>query len=316
MSDQKKQPGSNPKGNKELLGKGIRSLLQGIDADLKTATGTHLKNNVVEAATGILRIPIEQIETNPKQPRHDFDEKALNELAASIKIHDIIQPITVSKLPTGKYRLISGERRFRASKIAGLKDMPAYIRQANDQQLLELALLENLQREDLNAIEIGLSYKRMMEELSHTQEEVAERMGKERSTVSNYIRLLKLPPDVQVAVRNGEISMGHARALINIDAVDKQLYIFSEIKSKGLSVRQTEELVRSAYKEGGASAVKVASKSTLPPTYKKIEDNLASHFGTRVKLNHSKKGNGSITLEYYSLQEFNKILEQLGVSAN
>lgn len=316
MSDQKKQPGSNPKGNKELLGKGIRSLLQGIDADLKTSAGTHLKNNVVEAATGILRIPIEQIETNPKQPRHDFDETALNELAASIKIHDIIQPITVSKLPTGKYRLISGERRFRASKIAGLKDMPAYIRQANDQQLLELALLENLQREDLNAIEIGLSYKRMMEELSHTQEEVAERMGKERSTVSNYIRLLKLPPDVQVAVRNGEISMGHARALINIDTVDKQLYIFGEIKSKGLSVRQTEELVRNAYKEGGAGAVKVASKSTLPPTYKKIEDNLASHFGTRVKLNHSKKGNGSITLEYYSLQEFNKILEQLGVSAN
>ncbi len=313
MSDQKKQPSA--KGNKELLGKGIRSLLQNIDADLKTAGGTHLKNNVVEAATGIIRISIEQIETNPKQPRHDFDEKALNELAASIKLHDIIQPVTVAKLPTGKYRLISGERRYRASKIAGLKDLPAYIRQANDQQLLELALLENLQREDLNAIEIGLSYKRMMEELSHTQEEVAERMGKERSTVSNYIRLLKLPPDVQVAVRNGEISMGHARALINIDTVDKQLFVYNEIKNKGLSVRQTEELVRKSFKDN-STAVKVASKPSLPPAYKKIEDNLASHFGTRVKLSHSKKGNGSITLEYYSLQEFNKLLEQLGVSAN
>lgn len=288
--------------------------MQNIDADLKNTSG-QLKPQVVEAATGIMRIPIDQIETNPKQPRHHFDETALNELAASIKLHDIIQPITVSKLPTGKYRLISGERRFRASKIAGLKDIPAYIRQANDQQLLELALLENLQREDLNAIEVALSYKRMMDELNHTQEQVAERMGKERSTVANYIRLLKLPPDIQVAVRNGDISMGHARALINVDVVDKQLYIFNEIRSKGLSVRQTEELVRKVYKEGG-SAVKNAAKSSLPPAYKKIEDNLASHFSTRVKLNHNKKGHGSITFDYYSIQELNKLLEAMGVTVN
>src|SRR5882724_4559189 len=241
--------------NKDALGKGIRSLLQNIDADLKTA-GVVLKNNVAEAATGILRIAIEQIETNPKQPRHDFDENALNELATSIKIHDIIQPITVSKLSTGKYRLISGERRFRAAKIAGLKDLPAYIRQADDQQLLELALLENLQREDLNAMEIALSYKRMMDDLSYTQEQVAERMGKERSTVANYIRLLKLPPDIQVAVRSNQLSMGHARALINVDTVDKQLYLFREIKNKGLSVRQTEELVRRLYKEDSSAGVK------------------------------------------------------------
>lgn len=303
----------NPKQNKDALGKGIRSLLQNIDADLKTSGGT-LKNNVVEAATGILRIPIEQIETNPKQPRHDFDEQSLNELADSIKLHDIIQPITVSKLPSGKYRLISGERRFRASKIAGLKDLPAYIRQADDQQLLELALLENLQREDLNAIEIALSYKRMMDELAYTQEQVSERMGKERSTVANYIRLLKLPPDIQIAVRNGVISMGHARALIGIELVDKQLYIFNEIKVKNLSVRQTEELVRKLTNEN--TPVKTSPKTGLQPAYKKIEDNLASHFGTKVKMQHSKKGNGSISIEYYSLQELNKILDLIGVSAN
>ncbi|GAO43314.1 ParB/RepB/Spo0J family partition protein [Flavihumibacter petaseus] len=305
---------STPNKKNDALGKGIRSLLQNIDADLKNTSG-QLKPQVVEAATSMNRIALTEIETNPKQPRHDFDEQALNELAASIRIHDIIQPVTVSKLPSGKYRLISGERRFRAAKIAGLKDMPAYVRQANDQQLLELALLENLQREDLNAIEVSLSYKRMMDELTYTQEQVAERMGKERSTVANYIRLLKLPPDIQVAVRNNVISMGHARALINVDVVDKQLFIFKEIKEKGLSVRQTEELVRKMYKEGG-NTVKSAANQALPPAYKKIEDNLATHFSTRVKLNHNKKGHGSITLEYYSIQELNKLLESMGVQVN
>jgi ParB family chromosome partitioning protein len=302
------------KKDKEALGKGIRSLLQSIDADLKTTSG-ELKSSVVEAVTNMLRVGLDQIETNPRQPRHDFDEQALQELAHSIRLHDIIQPVTVSKLPSGKYRLISGERRFRAAKIAGLKDIPAYVRQADDQQLLELALLENLQREDLNAMEIALSYKRMMEELNYTQEQVAERMGKERSTVANYIRLLKLPPDIQVAVRSNQLSMGHARALINVDTVDKQLYLFGEIKSKGLSVRQTEELVRRLYKEDH-NAVKSSVKPTLPEAFKRIEDNLASHFSTRVKLNHSKKGEGSISIEYYSLQELNKLLDQLGVSVN
>ncbi len=301
------------KKDREALGKGIRSLLQSIDTDLKTTSG-ELKNTVVESVTGILRIPLDQIENNPKQPRNDFDETALNELAASIKLHDIIQPVTVAKLPTGRYRLISGERRFRAAKIAGLKDIPSYIRQANDQQLLELALLENLQREDLNAMEISLSYKRMMDELNYTQEQVAERMGKERSTVANYIRLLKLPPDIQIAVRSNQLSMGHARALINVDTVDKQLYLFREIKNKGLSVRQTEELVRKLYK--GMPAVKDSVKPALPAAFKKIEDNLASHFSTRVKLNHNKKGKGNISIEYYSIQDLNKILDQLGVSVN
>ncbi len=296
---------------KDALGKGIRSLLQNIDSDLKTNSGT-LKAPVIENVTGINRIALENIEVNPRQPRRDFDEQAMNELASSIKTHDIIQPVTVSQLANGKYQLISGERRFRAAKIAGLADIPAYVRQANDQQLLELALLENLQREDLNAIEIGLSYKRMMEELEYTQEQVAERMGKERSTVTNYIRLLRLPPDIQLAVRNGSLSMGHARALINVDTVEKQLFIFNEIQDKGLSVRQTEELVRKMYKSGEDS-VKSSVKAELPPAYKRIEDTLATHFGTKVNMAHNKKGYGSITIEYYSLQELNKILEQMNV---
>ena len=193
--------------------------------------------------------------------------------------------------------------------MAGLKDIPAYIRMANDQELLELALLENLQREDLNAMEIALSYKRMMEELSHTQEQVAERMGKDRSTVTNYIRLLKLPPDIQIAVRNGEISMGHARALINVDTVDKQLYIFEEIKSRGLSVRQTENLVRNLYREKEEKK----PADTLPPAFKKVEDTLASHFATRVRLKHNRDGSGQVTFEYYSLEEMNKLLDQMNV---
>jgi ParB family chromosome partitioning protein len=302
------------KSNKETLGKGIRSLLKTIDSDLKTTSGT-LKTNVVEAATNVLRIPVAQIQPNPKNPRRDFDETALNELASSLKQFDVVQPVTVSKLADGKYQLIAGERRLRAAKIAGLKDLPAYIRQTNDRELLELALLENLQREDLNAIEIGLSYKRMMDELNYTQEQVAERMGKERSTVTNYIRLLKLPPDIQVAVRNGNLSMGHARALINIDTIDKQLYLFNEIKNKQLSVRQTEELVRKLYRVD-AKPVKSAGKSNLNDAYKRIEDNLASYFSTKVTLKHNSNGKGNIVIEYYSSDELNKILELLHAQAD
>lgn len=299
---------STPKQNKDLLGKGIRSLLQNIDADLKTSSGG-LKTSVVENATGVNRIAIDDIETNPKQPRRDFNEQTLQELSHSIKLHDIIQPITVSRMANGKYRLISGERRLRASKLAGLKDIPAYIRQSNDAELLELALLENLQREDLNAMEVSLSYKRMMDELDYTQEQVAERMGKDRSTVANFIRLLKLPPDIQLAVRSGELSMGHARALINVDTVDKQLFIFKEIKEKGLSVRQTEALVRNIYRETGA--VKKPTKSSMPPAFQRIEDKLASHFSTRVELRHGRNGSGQITIEYYSTEELNNILRQM-----
>ena len=297
---------------RDALGKGIRSLLQSIDEDLKTTSG-QLKPAVTEAATSVLRIAVETVDVNPKQPRRDFDEQSLNELAASIKLHDIIQPITVSKMADGRYRLIAGERRLRASKLAGIKDIPAYVRKANDSELLELALLENLQRENLNAIEIGISYKRLMEELTYTQEQVAERMGKDRTTVTNYIRLLKLPPDIQLAVRNGNLSMGHARALINVDTVDKQLYVYQLIKQKNLSVRETETIVRQLYKK---APVKKDVKNEMQQAFRKIEDNLASQYATKVNLKHSKKGNGSITIEYYSLEQFNQILKQMGISVD
>lgn len=306
MSNQSK---GNPN-KKEALGKGIRSLLQNIDTDLKQTTSA-LGEQVVAQATGMERIPLEQVEINPKQPRRDFDEKALQELSMSISLHDVIQPITVSRIGPKKYQLIAGERRLRASKMAGLKDIPAYIRQANDQELLELALLENLQRENLNAIEIGLSYKRLMEECVLTQEQVADRMGKERSTVTNYIRLLKLPPDIQVAVRNGQISMGHARALIAVENVEKQLFVFNEIMRDGLSVRQTEELVRKAASLDKNNIKKATGKITLPPAYQKIEDNLATHFSTKVKLDRSKNGKGSVTIEFYSDEELDSILEKI-----
>ena len=300
---------TNPS-KKEALGKGIRSLLQNIDTDLKQTTGA-LAEQVVAQATGIERIALDLIEINPKQPRRDFDEQALQELSQSIKLHDIIQPVTVSRIGK-KYQLIAGERRFRASKMAGLKDIPAYVRQANDQELLELALLENLQRENLNAIEIALSYKRLMEEIDLTQEQVAERMGKERSTVTNYIRLLKLPPDIQVAVRNNKLSMGHARTIISIEDVDKQLFVFGEIMKNGLSVRQTEELVRKVNANDRANAKKPA-KNLLPPAYQKIQDNLSSHFSTKVNLARGKNGKGNIQIEFYSDEELDAILEKLSL---
>jgi ParB family chromosome partitioning protein len=299
---------SNPKQHKDQLGKGIRSLLQSIDTDLKT-TGGQLKPSVVETATASTRIAIADIEPNPKQPRRDFDDSALQQLAASIKQHDIIQPITVAKLAGGKYRLIAGERRWRAAKLAGLIDVPAYQRQANDQQLLELALLENLQREDLNAMEVALSYKRMMDELHFSQEQVADRMGKDRSTVANSIRLLKLPPDIQLAVRQGSLSMGHARALLAIELVDVQLYAFKEIMRKGLSVRQTETLVQQLKKDQGVT--KKITKSSAANPLKRIEDKLASHFSTRVRIQQRRDGQGQLIIEYYSPEELTKILRQL-----
>ncbi|MEO8819518.1 MAG: ParB/RepB/Spo0J family partition protein [Ginsengibacter sp.] len=299
---------------KDALGKGIRSLLQNIDTDLSVTEKSLMKDSSQNANVANARIPLNQIEANPDQPRHDFDENALSELAASVKLHDIIQPITVTKIHNGKYRIIAGERRYRAAKIAGLHDIPVYIKDVKDSKILELALLENLQREDLNAIEIALSYKQLMDELDYTQDQLAERMGKERSTVTNYIRLLKLPPDIQAAVRNGNISMGHARALINVDVVDKQLFIFNEIKSKELSVRQTEELVRKLYTP--KTPVNNSVKSTLPPSLKKIEDNLASHFSTKVKMTHSKKGTGSITFDYFSIEELSSLLDKMQVSVD
>jgi ParB family chromosome partitioning protein len=300
--------------NKQALGKGIRALLSNIDEEL-AASGAPVPASVAGATSGGLRIAVEQIVANPMQPRRDFDETALRELSESIKQHDIIQPITVTKLASGKYQLISGERRWRASQMAGLKDIPAYVRTAEDNDgLLELALLENLQREDLNAMEIAISYRRLMDECNLTQEGVAERMNKERSTVTNYLRLLKLPPDIQKAVRDGELSMGHARAIIGLEQVDHQLYAFREVKEKGLSVRQTEALVKGLADESGPSQGKVKTAiAKLAPAYKKIEDNMASHFSTRVKLDRKKSGRGHLVIEFYNDEDLERIMEKMNL---
>jgi len=301
---------NNSSNKKDALNRGIRSLLGSIDSEMKNPAGT-LKSEVIEQATAVSRIPLEDISPNAKQPRQDFDAKALEELAQSIRLHDIIQPLTVTKLPSGKYKLIAGERRWRAAKLAGIKDVPVYLRVVDDKQILELGLMENLQRENLNAIEIGLSYQRLIDECAMTQEEVATRMGMDRSTVSNYIRMLKLPPDIVVAVRNGSLSMGHARALINAGEVDKQLYVYNTILSKKLSVRQTEDLVKQLYKP---SKGKIDAKQKPQGQFNKIQDQLTSFFGTKVKLEHQKTGRGKISLEYYSLEELNGLLEKMNVN--
>lgn len=297
---------------KQALGKGIRALLSNIDEELKeTAASVPAVNG---ATNSMLRIPVEQITENPKQPRRDFDETALKELADSIRMHDIIQPITVVKQANNKYQLISGERRWRASKMAGLKDIPAYVRTADDQEMLELALLENLQRENLNAMEIAMSYRRLMDECDLTQEQVGDRMNKERSTITNYLRLLKLPPDIQKAVRDGDLSMGHARALIGLEQIDQQLYAFREVREKGLSVRQTEALVKNLATEKSNdpnAAAKV--KPRLAPAYKRIEDNMASHFSTKVKLDRKQNGRGSLFIEFYNDEDLERIMSKMNL---
>lgn len=302
-----------PINKKQGLGKGIRALLDTIDDEIKTVkegvpavSGQNSSNN----NSNIARIPLDQIEVNPSQPRHDFDEQALQELSESIKLHDIIQPVTLVKVGQNRYQLISGERRVRASKMAGLIDIPAYVRTADGQGMLEMALLENLQRENLNAIEIALSYRQLMEECGLNQEQVAERMKKERSTVANYLRLLKLPPDIQKAVRDNQISMGHARAIIGLEHVEQQLYVFRETMEKGLSVRQVEQLVKDMAAEKSSASAK-APAVKLPPAYKRIEDSMASHFSTRVKLDRKKNGKGSILIEFYNDEDLERIMDKM-----
>ncbi len=299
---------------KSALGKGIRALLDNIDEEINTpkqgvpaASGQNNNTN-----NSIARISVDQIEVNPKQPRHDFDEQALKELAESIKLHDIIQPVTVIKTSNNKFQLISGERRWRASKMAGLKDIPAYVRTAGSQEVHEMALLENLQRENLNAIEIAMSYRRLMDECELTQEQVADRMKKERSTVANYLRLLKLPPDVQKAVRDGQLSMGHARAIIGLDHVDQQLYVFRETMERSLSVRQVEQLVKDMATEK-APKDNTPTITKLPPAYKRIEDNMASQLSTKVKLDRKKNGKGSILIEFYNDEDLERIMDKMNI---
>jgi len=297
--------------NKDMIGKGLRSLLQNIDAEYKNTAGK-VEAETIQKAVATNRIALSDIQVNPKNPRKDFDEVAMQELRHSIKLHDIIQPITVALLPNGKYQLIAGERRFRAAKLAGLNDIPAYVRQGNDQELLELALLENLQRVDLNEIEVALSYQRMMQELNYTQEKVSERMGKDRSTVANYIRLLDLPPAIQAAVRKGTLSVSLAKILIG-KAIDQQLFLFKEIIEKGLTVRQTEELVRKMNSASG-KAPKTSKKNELSPVYKKLEDKLASHLSAKVALVQQKNGSGTITISYQDINGLNTILDAMQVS--
>ncbi|MEK0422925.1 MAG: hypothetical protein RLZ95_835 [Bacteroidota bacterium] len=297
--------------NKDMIGKGLRSLLQNIDADYKNPAGK-VEAETIQKAVATNRIPLADIQVNPKNPRKDFDEIALQELRHSIKLHDIIQPITVALLPNGKYQLIAGERRFRAAKLAGLNDIPAYIRQGNDQELLELALLENLQRVDLNEIEVALSYQRMMQELNYTQEKVSERMGKDRSTVANYIRLLDLPPAIQLAVRKGNLSVSLAKILIGKE-IDQQLFLFKEITEKGLTVRQTEDLVKKLNAASG-KAPKTTKKNELSPVYKKLEDKLSSHLSAKVVLVQQKNGSGTITISYQDINGLNTILDAMQVS--
>src|SRR3990170_3675900 len=230
---------------KKALGRGLSALLS--DNTPEDKLDVDIQSPAIppgSPVSGIAEIPIEEIEVNPFQPRTHFDQEALQELSESIKVHGIIQPITVRRLTTNQYQLISGERRFHASRLAGLKTIPAYIRSANDQQMLEMALIENIQRENLNAIEIALSYQRLISECSLKQDELGERVGKNRATVTNYLRLLRLPPDIQIAVRDNKLSMGHARAIINVENPDKQLYIFKKTLEEDLSVRKVEELVR------------------------------------------------------------------------
>jgi ParB family chromosome partitioning protein len=297
--------------NKDMIGKGLRSLLQNIDAEYKNTAGK-VEAETIQKAVATNRILLSDIQVNPKNPRKDFDEVALQELRHSIKLHDIIQPITVALLPNGKYQLIAGERRFRAAKLAGLTDIPAYVRQGNDQELLELALLENLQRVDLNEIEVALSYQRMMQELNYTQEKVSERMGKDRSTVANYIRLLDLPPAIQAAVRKGTLSVSLAKILIGKE-IDTQLVLFKEIIEKGLTVRQTEELVKKMNSASG-KAPKITKKNELSPVYKKLEDKLSSHLSAKVVLVQQKNGAGTITISYQDINGLNTILDAMQVS--
>ncbi len=289
------------------LGKGLSALLD--DTEAVQNTRQQAGSALVSLGT-ISHIKISEVQVNPFQPRTEFDLTALRELSDSIKLQGLIQPITVRIVGHAHYQLISGERRLRASKLAGLEEIPAYVRTANDQQMLEMALIENIQRENLNAIEVALSFHRMIEECDLKQEELGERVSKNRSTVTNYLRLLKLPPAIQISIRDGNISMGHARALISVEDIDKQLYIHAEILSKGLSVRKVEELVRDIQKISNKK--RIAQKTnTISFQYQKIEDNLASKFGSKVKLKMQSKGTGAIEIPFLSEDDLNRILEML-----
>ena len=292
----------NPK--KKALGRGLSAILESPDTDI---TSKDISGEFVAGA--IASLPIHQIDSNPFQPREEFNEEALNELADSIREQGIIQPITVRKMGYDKYQLISGERRLKASKIAGLTEIPCYIRIANDQQMLEMALVENIQRENLNALEVAISYQRLIDECNLTQDELSKTVGKNRSTITNYIRLLKLPAEVQVAVRDNKISMGHARALINIDDELTQTTILRNIILKDLSVREVEEIARNLNKQGSKAQEKVTIE--IPADVQNFRDLVAERFNTKVDVSLSNKGKGNIVIRFSSQKQLKNILEEL-----
>jgi len=286
---------------KRAVGKGLGALLSNIESEVNK----NPSKVVSELSNTIATIPVTSIEPNPFQPRVDFDEQTLTELSDSIKIHGLVQPITVRRLSEGKYQLISGERRWRASQRAKLSEIPAYIRLANDQEMLEMALIENIQRQELNAIEVAISYKRLMDECNLTQEKVSEQVSKKRSTVTNYLRLLKLPPEIQKSLKDGQISMGHARALVGIEDIAKQLIVFEDVIAKNLSVRATEALI----KQYNSPKTEVKEKVTLPDEYEAVAKSLRTKLGSKVALKLGKEGSGQINISFASTEELNRILE-------
>lgn len=290
---------------KIALGRGLKSLLQ----DTPANEAESIAKPAPTPTSGMAEILISEIEVNPFQPRQNFDQTALKELADSIKIHGIIQPLTVRRLGSNSFQLISGERRYQASRLAGLKTVPAYVRQANDQQMLEMALIENIQRENLNPIEVSLSYQRLISECNLKQEELGDRVGKNRSTVTNYLRLLKLPPDIQIALRDNILSMGHARAILGVEAPDKQIFLFKRIISEDLSVRKVEELVRQMNTVKTSSAPVKPAGST-PREATQLQSRLSSHFGTKVSVTSDGR-KGEIKIPFVSVDDLNRILDIL-----
>lgn len=300
---------SNNKRN--ALGRGLSALLENETTDITSRTSS--RENVPLAGS-VSQIPVAHIETNPFQPRTHFEEQALQELSDSIKEHGIIQPVTVRKMGYDKYQLISGERRFRASQLAGLEQIPAYVRVANDQSMLEMALVENIQRENLDAIEVAISYKRLIDECSLTQEALGKKVSKDCSTVTNYLRLLKLPAPVQNAIRDRKLSMGHARALVNIEDPERMLAIFNAVIENELSVRATEELVRGTRPIPGKEEKPETGKKSgndISLQHKKIIEDLSSAFNSKVDLKVSESGKGKLTISFKNQESLERILSIL-----
>ena len=295
---------SNTK-KRSALGKGLGALLENASTDITSNSPTN-----ADVVGSIAMLPIENIEANPFNPRTNFEKEALDDLCRSIQVHGIIQPLTVRKLGRDKYQLISGERRFRASQLAGLTEVPAYIRIANDQTMLEMALVENIQREDLNAIEVAISYQRLIEECKLTQEQLSEKIAKSRSNIANYLRLLKLPVEIQAGVRDNLISMGHARALVTIADEAEQIRRFNLIISENLSVRDIENLSKTGVKTVTTTSSKSIPKA-LNPSQEAIKNFIADRFSTKVSIEKAAKGNGKLVLHFNSESDLNRLIELL-----